>query len=145
MVIAASGDGIIVADKERSGYMKPYVEKIAGTAHYAEKSWGTYTVIDTQPETMTVKIKLFAGNRMKYQSHRHRDEVWTVLSGEGRFVIDGKEISVKQGDTVSAKAGVKHMIIADTNMSIMEVQIGKEISRKDKIIYEHEQGRKKDK
>ncbi|MBQ9541686.1 sugar phosphate nucleotidyltransferase [Ruminococcus sp.] len=145
MVIAASGDGIIVADKERSGYMKPYVEKIAGAAHYAEKSWGTYTVIDTQPETMTVKIKLFAGNRMKYQSHRHRDEVWTVLSGEGRFVIDGKEISVKQGDTVSAKAGVKHMIIADTNMSIMEVQIGKEISRKDKIIYEHEQGRKKDK
>ncbi len=145
MVIAASGDGIIVADKERSGYMKPYVEKIAGAAHYAEKSWGTYTVIDTQPETMTVKIKLFAGNCMKYQSHRHRDEVWTVLSGEGRFVIDGKEISVKQGDTVSAKAGVKHMIIADTNMSIMEVQIGKEISRKDKIIYEHEQGRKKDK
>ncbi|WP_316381735.1 sugar phosphate nucleotidyltransferase, partial [Enterococcus faecium] len=29
MVIAASGDGILISDKERSGYMKPYVEKIS--------------------------------------------------------------------------------------------------------------------
>lgn len=138
MVIAVSGDGILVSDKERSGYMKPYVEKIAGTAHFAEKSWGTYTVIDTEPEAMTVKIKLFAGNRMKYQSHKHRDEVWTIISGEGRFVIDGKEIPVKPGDNVSAKAGMKHMIIADTNMCIIEVQIGENISRKDKIVYEQD-------
>ncbi|MCR5142783.1 MAG: cupin domain-containing protein [Ruminococcus sp.] len=136
MVIAVSGDGILVSDKERSGYMKPYVEKIAGTAHFAEKSWGTYTVIDTEPQSMTVKIKLLAGNRMKYQSHKHRDEAWTVLSGEGRFIIDGEEISVKPGDNVGARAGVKHMIIADTDMTIIEVQIGENISRKDKIVYD---------
>lgn len=28
MIVAASGDGILISDKERSGYMKPYVEKI---------------------------------------------------------------------------------------------------------------------
>ena len=136
MVIAVSGDGILVSDKERSGYMKPYVEKIAGSAHFAEKSWGTYTVIDTSAEAMTVKIKLFAGSHMNYHSHEHRDEVWTVVSGKGWFIIDGEEIPVKEGDTFSAKAGVKHMIIADSDMSIIEVQIGKEISRKDKIVYE---------
>ena len=145
MVIAVSGDGILVSDKERSGYMKPYVEKIAGTAHFAEKSWGTYTVIDTETEAMTVKIKLFAGNHMNYQSHKYRDEVWTIISGEGRFIIDGEERFVKQGDTVSAKAGMKHMVIADTDMSIIEVQIGKEISRKDKVIYEHGLGADGDK
>ncbi len=138
MVIAASGDGILVSDKERSGYMKPYVEKIAGAAHFAEKSWGTYTVIDTEPEAMTVKIKLFAGNCMNYHSHQHRDEVWTILSGEGRFILDGKEISVKQGDSISAKAGTKHMIIADTDMNIIELQIGEDISYKDKTVYDHE-------
>lgn len=42
MIIAASGDGILISDKERSGYMKPYVEKIETEAMYAEKSWGTY-------------------------------------------------------------------------------------------------------
>ena len=44
-----------ISDKERSGYMKPYVEKIETEAMYAEKSWGTYTVIDVQPGSMTVK------------------------------------------------------------------------------------------
>lgn len=46
MVVAASGDGILVSDKERSGQMKSYVEEISTDVHFAEKSWGTYTVID---------------------------------------------------------------------------------------------------
>lgn len=49
MVIAASSDGILVSDKECSGYMKSYVEKIGTDVMFAEKSWGTYTVIDVQP------------------------------------------------------------------------------------------------
>ena len=58
MVVAASGDGILISDKERSGYMKPYVEKIETDARYAEKSWGTYTVMDVQPGSMTVKLSM---------------------------------------------------------------------------------------
>lgn len=34
MIVAASGDGILISDKERSGYMKPYVEKIETEAMY---------------------------------------------------------------------------------------------------------------
>ncbi|HBK5686274.1 TPA: mannose-1-phosphate guanylyltransferase, partial [Enterococcus faecium] len=56
MVIAASGDGILISDKERSGYMKPYVEKISTEVMFAEKSWGTYTVMDVQEGSMTVKV-----------------------------------------------------------------------------------------
>lgn len=44
MIVAASGDGILISDKERSGYMKPYVEKIEIDAMYAEKSWGSYNI-----------------------------------------------------------------------------------------------------
>ena len=58
MVVAASSDGILVSDKQRSGYMKPYVDKIGKEAMYAEKSWGTFTVIDVQSGSMTVKITL---------------------------------------------------------------------------------------
>lgn len=65
MIIAASGDGILISDKERSGYMKPYVEKIETEAMFAEKSWGTYTVIDVQPGSMTVKVSMRAGEHIK--------------------------------------------------------------------------------
>ena len=135
MVIAASGDGILISDKERSGYMKPFVEKIGGDVHYAEKSWGTYTVIDVQPGSMTIKITLRAGSQMKYHSHELRDEIWTVISGTGKTIVDGMEQVIHPGDVVSVAAGCKHTLVAETNMSLIEIQIGEEISHKDKSIF----------
>ena len=135
MVIAASCDGILVSDKEQSGYMKPYVEKISEDVRYAEKSWGTYTVIDAQPEALTIKVTLRAGNCMKYHSHEYRDEVWTVLNGSGRTVVDGMEQVLRPGDVVTIAAGCKHTLIANTDMSVIEVQVGKDISQADKKVY----------
>lgn len=136
LVVAASGDGILVSDKERSGAMKPYVEAIESEVHYAEKSWGTYTVIDMQPTSMTVKVFLQAGKRMKYHAHELRDEVWTIVSGEGRTVVDGMEQIVRPGDVVTIAAGCKHTLIADTDLNAIEVQIGDEITHTDKKVYD---------
>lgn len=135
MVIAASGDGILVTDKERSGDMKPYVERIGTEVRFAEKSWGTYTVIDQQPGALTVKIGLRQGRRLKYHSHEFRDETWSVLSGEGRTIVDGMEQSLRAGDVVTMAAGCKHTVIADTDMRIIEIQTGSEINREDKTVY----------
>lgn len=137
MIIAVSGDGILVSDKERSGYMKPYVERISTDVdvHFAEKSWGTYTVIDAHPGSMTIRIMLQAGSSLKYHSHEHRDEVWTVISGKGRSVVDGMEQYVNTGDVVTVAAGCRHTMIADTDMNIIEVQIGEELTQKDKEVF----------
>lgn len=136
MVIAASGDGILISDKERSDYMKPYAEKIATDVRYAEKSWGSYNVIDASPSSLTVKVILNPGHRMSYHSHEHRDEIWTVLEGTGMTVIDGMEQHVRPGDVVTMSAGCKHTVIAETSMILLETQIGEEISVKDKTKYE---------
>lgn len=138
MVIAASCDGILVADKEQSGYMKPYVEKISEDVRFAEKSWGTYTVIDAQSGSMTIKVTLRAGNRMKYHSHEHRDEVWTVIEGKGRAVVDGVETQIQTGDVVRLPVGCKHTLIADTDMNVIEVQMGMDITQSDKKVYKDE-------
>lgn len=135
MVIAASNDGILVSDKERSGYMKPYVDTITNDAMYAEKSWGTYTVIDVQKCSMTIKISLCAENSMKYHSHELRDEVWTIISGTGVVTIDGVQNHVKSGDVITIPRETKHSILAQTNLNLIEIQIGESISRKDKIIH----------
>lgn len=135
MVIAASSDGIFVADKERSGAMKPYVEKISTDIHYAEKSWGTYSVIDMQKGAVTVKVNLYAGRSMSYHSHVFRNEVWTVLTGEGMVIVDEVEQWVRPGDAVSIAAGCKHTIQAQTDMQLIEVQIGSVIDVSDKVVY----------
>ena len=138
MIIAASSDGILVADKERSGAMKAYVEKINTDAMFVEKSWGTYTVMDVQPHSMTVKVSIKAGGQMSYHSHELRSEVWTVVSGEGRSVVDGMEQVLQAGDVITIAAGCRHMIEARTDLEIIEVQIGRHIHASDKKKHELE-------
>ena len=75
---------------------------------------------------------------MKYHSHNLRREVWTVISGSGRVVLDEKKRVVSVGDTVEIPENTKHMILADTDMTIVEVQIGESISGKDKSLFEYQ-------
>lgn len=131
-VVAASGDGILISDKEQSSFIKPYVDAITGPVMYAEKSWGSFTVLDIQPASMTIRIQLQAGNRLNYHCHERRDEVWTIVSGEGRTIVDGMEQKVSAGDVVTMQAGCRHTLIADTDLKVIEVQLGKEISVHDK-------------
>lgn len=136
MIVAASGDGILISDKERSGYMKPYVEKIETEAMFAEKSWGTYTVIDVQPGSMTVKVSMKAGEKMSYHMHNHREEVWTVVSGKGKVTVNDKEKYLRAGDVISLPQKCKHMVEAITSLDMIEVQLGDEISVDDKIKFD---------
>ena len=88
VVISASPEGILVSDKEQSSYIKPYVDEIDQQIMFAEKSWGSFRVL---------------------------------------------EVSV--GDVITMQAGCRHTIIASTELKLIEVQLGKEISVNDKQKY----------
>ena len=100
VVVSASPEGILVSDKEQSSYIKPFVDKIDQQIMFAEKSWGSFRVLDVEDESLTIKITLNPGHRMNYHSHARRDEVWTVISGSGK---SGKLLLIKDsyGNTFS--------------------------------------------
>ena len=112
IVVSASAEGILVSDIEQADR------------------------IDIEEESITIKVTLNPGHSMNYHSHEHRDEVWTILSGEGRTIVDGMEQSVRAGDVITMSAGCRHTIIAKTELQVMEVQLGKEINVHDKKVYE---------
>ncbi len=136
MVVAASPEGILVSDKAQSSYIKPYVDEIDQQIMFAEKSWGSFRVIDIEEGSMTIKVTLNPGHAMNYHSHALRDEVWTVVDGKGRTIVDGEERQVNAGDVIQMPAGVPHTIVADTKLQVVEVQIGSEISVHDKVKIE---------
>ena len=138
VVISASPEGILVSDKEQSSYIKPYVDDIDQQIMFAEKSWGSFKVIDVEEESMTIKVTLNPGHKMNYHSHSRRDEVWTIVAGKGKTIVDGMEQPVQAGDVVTMQAGCRHTIIADTELKLIEVQLGKEISVDDKQKHELE-------
>ena len=139
IVVAASPEGILVSDKEQSSYIKPFVDAIDQQIMFAEKSWGSFRVLDVEEESMTIKVTLNPGHRMNYHSHQHRDETWTIISGKGRTIVDGMEQPVQAGDVITMQAGCRHTIIADTELKIMEVQLGREISVHDKQKHDLEE------
>ena len=132
-IISASPEGIIVSDKRQSSYIKPLVENIHQQVMFAEKSWGSYRVIDVEDESLTVKVTLNPGHRMNYHSHERRNEIWNVISGSGVAIIDGGKKSLKPGDVITMPAGVKHTAIAGVSgLQMVEVQLGRDISVEDK-------------
>ena len=136
VVISASPEGILVSDKEQSSYIKPFVDEINGRAMFGEKSWGSFRILDVEENSLTIKVTLNPGHRMNYHSHDRRNEVWTVISGQGRTIVDGMEQPVKAGDVITMEAGCRHTVIADTMLQLIEVQLGNHISVSDKHKYE---------
>ena len=132
MVVVASPEGILVSDKKESSYIKPYVEAFDHQTMVAEKSWGKFQIIDVEDESITVKVTLNAGHAMNYHSHAHRQEVWNVVSGEGISTVEGVCTPVQAGSTIKLPQGSKHMLKAVTDMRVIEVQMGKDISKEDK-------------
>ncbi len=136
LVVSASPEGILVSDKEQSSYIKPFVDVIDQQIMFAEKSWGSYRVLDVEEDSMTVKVTLNPGHKMNYHSHEKRDEIWNVIHGTGRTIVDGIEQPVKVGDVITMSAGCKHTVIADTELQLIEVQLGTDINVADKKKYE---------
>ncbi len=136
IVVSASPEGILVSDKQQSSYIKPFVNTLDNKVMFAEKSWGSFRVLDVGDDSLTIKVTLNPGHSMNYHSHEHRDEIWNVISGQGRTVVDEREQSVKAGDVICMKAGCRHTVIADTELQMIEVQLGQDITVHDKKKYE---------
>ena len=82
---------------------------------------------------MTIKVTLNAGHQMNYHSHEQRDEVWTIVSGQGTAIVNGVSQKVRPGDVINLPRGTKHTILAESQLILIEVQMGQEISVHDKI------------
>jgi mannose-1-phosphate guanylyltransferase len=136
MVVAASPDGILVADKERSSFLKPYVDRLNMRPMYEERAWGEYKVLDYNKHndgvsSLTKHLYVKAGQAFSYQRHMLRDEIWTFVEGTGDLVIDGHSRNVSRGDVAYIRAGQMHTVRAITTLHIIEVQIGRELVEED--------------
>ena len=57
--------------------------------------------------------------------------MWTIVDGIGKLILDGVVSKVGRGDTAYIKPGMKHAIKADTELHIIEVQLGSELTEDD--------------
>ena len=135
-VIAASPDGIIVCRKKYTEDIKKAVDHLTPRPMYEERRWGSYRVIDDTTyadgrHSLTKSLTINAGKNISYQVHRHRSEAWTIVEGEGIFVLDGVERKVGPGETVVIPVNHYHALKALTTMTFIEVQTGNPLVEED--------------
>ncbi|PGY12673.1 sugar phosphate nucleotidyltransferase [Bacillus sp. AFS031507] len=136
VVVAASPDGILVSDKASSPKIKELISGFEQPPMYEERIWGwsrvlDYAKYDDGNEMVTKRICIHAEKNSSYHYHNLRDEVWTIVRGEGELALDDYITRVKAGDIIHLPAGKKHGIKAFTELEFVEVQTGIGISDED--------------
>ncbi|NIK79531.1 mannose-1-phosphate guanylyltransferase [Paenibacillus castaneae] len=136
VIVAASPDGILVSDKSSSPLIKEIMKHSDQRPMYEERRWGRYRVLDYLKypdgnEVLTKRICITSGQNLSYQYHQLRNEVWTVVSGHGEMVLNGRRFEVKAGDVLVITKDSKHSLRAETDMDIIEVQTGTELIEED--------------
>lgn len=140
LVIAAGQDGILVSDKHKSSYIKPYVENIDNRPMYEERRWGEYKVYDYSQyadgtKSLTKHVTINAGCAQDYHVHRYKDEVITVANGKGELVVDGCLMKLSRGDSISIRRGQKHAIRAFQDLQLISVQISEDNTEGDTEVF----------
>ncbi|MGR9522918.1 sugar phosphate nucleotidyltransferase [Priestia megaterium] len=134
-VVAASPDGILVANKEESPKIKELMAGHNSIPMYEERYWGSYKVLDysnfSKHQVITRHVKIDTGKHLSYQYHKYRKENWTVIQGEGILIIDENIQVIRQGDVIQINENQKHAVKAIKELQIIEVQQGLNLNEED--------------
>lgn len=128
VVVAVSPDGILVTEKSASPRIKELIN-FEQSPMYEEKNWGWVRILDDQTyeDGRVVHIKrmnVTTGKSISYRMNASREEVWTIVKGEGEFVHNGNYLNVKPGNVLHIPAKTLHCIKAARELEIIIVQTG---------------------
>ncbi len=149
-VLVETEDAILACKKDQTQDVKKIfdiLKKQNNDTHLIHKTvyrpWGFYTVIAQGKGFLTKIIHVNAGQKLSVQSHNHRSEHWVVLSGIAKVVLEGKEHILSQGNSIDIPLKAVHSLQnpSDTDIEIVEVQLGELLLEDDIVRYEDMYGR----
>ncbi len=147
LMIIDTPDALLVAKKGESQKVKNIVNRLKQAKRKEAKenvtmyrSWGKYTLLTESEGYRVRKVEMNPGASLTMQMHYHRSEHWTVISGTGKTIIDGKESIFIENQSTYIPMGVKHKLSNPGKLPliIIEVQSGKYINEDDIVILKGE-------
>ncbi|PLT47319.1 Mannose-1-phosphate guanylyltransferase (GDP) [Paenibacillus pasadenensis] len=128
VVVAASPDGILVAEKGASTRLKEFIGHDQRPM-YEERRWGWVRVLDDRSyddgtAVLTKRVGIDSGASIGYRLHQHREEVWTVVKGSGEFICNGTYMKIRAGNVVHIPMKTLHGVRAADDLEFISVQTG---------------------
>tara|TARA_Y100000401_G_C8272455_1_gene199089 strand:+ start:286 stop:627 length:342 start_codon:yes stop_codon:yes gene_type:complete len=108
------------------------------------KPWGSYKILLNLPHCKVKQLVVNPGQKLSYQYHDKRAEVWTVVAGSATIILDDEKVFRDYGETIRIPQGAKHRIINEDkykNLEIIEVQHGTYFGEDDIVRIEDDYNR----
>jgi len=149
-IVVDSPDALLVSSKEHSQDVKKLVETLIEKNHpegkqpsTVKRPWGSYTVLDSGPSYLLKRIEVLPGETLSLQSHKHRSEHWTVVSGKAEVIRDQETFHLKANESITIPQNAKHRLGNSESelLIIIEIQFGLHLDENDISRYEDRYGR----
>jgi len=102
------------------------------------RPWGSFYVIDRGTGFKVKRIVVKPGGRLSLQSHRHRSEHWTIVSGEATATLKSAVHKLSRGQSLDICEGDIHRLenFGNGELEVIEVQFGNYLGEDDIQRYE---------
>ena len=150
IVVVDTPDALLVCPKERTQEIKKIVGQIklekraeASTSISETRPWGNYTILQKESNYLVKRIEVLPSESLSLQSHNHRSEHWTIVSGTAQVQIEETAQTLYADQSIEIPKGAKHRLTnpGQTNLIIIEVQLGNKLDENDITRYEDKYGR----
>ncbi len=124
LIVAASADGILVADKGSCEHLKDYVDRLPQEPQYEEFGWGSRKVVDHSGEAVTSRLEVNAGASTGIMCDLVHAATLTVIAGTGVATVDGKLTELRTGVVMTVPCGMQCEIesAGDASLEVIEVK-----------------------
>ena len=137
IVVIESGDALLIADRTNADAMRVLVGGLkksgysdAMKAPASPRAWSmTKTLSEPSPYNVR-ELSLEVGQTMRLVQHGSGKRILTVIDGQARVVVNGKETVLKQQETIFIPQGAQYSLENMTNVSLsmLDVMQGENVS-----------------
>lgn len=90
-----------------------------------ERPWGYFKILQSGDGYQVKELYIKPYHQLSLQSHKNREEIWSVVFGEGSCIIGVENRNLSVGDVVKIKKNQIHRLSSkDRPIKIIEVQVG---------------------
>jgi mannose-1-phosphate guanylyltransferase/mannose-6-phosphate isomerase len=152
LVVIATDDAILVADKSRTQDVKSVVDRLKsdGRSEHADhkrvfRPWGSYETVDLGSNHQVKHIMVRPGGRLSLQMHHKRAEHWVVVEGTAQVTVGDQVSTLTANQSTFIPLGEKHRLenLGDTPLHLVEVQCGSYLGEDDIVRFDDVYGRVK--
>lgn len=152
LLIVATQDAILVADKDHAQDVKAVVERLKdmGSEQHVShvrvyRPWGSYQSIDNGQGFQVKQLEVKPGAKLSLQMHNQRAEHWVVVQGTARVTRGDETFDLEVNQSTYIPVRTQHRLEnpGTVPLRVIEVQSGEYLGEDDIVRFDDVYGRAK--